>query len=82
MICHRARLKFADVMNVNVTMYKITPTKVSSIKYLGVKVGNKLNWIDHIVFLNKKIFKGIWIMYKARRYLDWNNFKISTMLIS
>ena len=43
--------------------------KVNSIKYLGVIVDNKLNWIDHITYVKNKISKGLGIMYKARRYL-------------
>ena len=70
MIFHRARLKFADGMNVKVIMDNITLTKVSSIKYLGVIVDHKLNWIDHITYVKNKISKGIGIMYKARRYLN------------
>ena len=75
MIFHRARLKFADGMNVKVIMDNITLTKVSSIKYLGVIVDHKLNWIDHITYVKNKISKGIGIMYKARRYLNTGSLK-------
>ena len=51
-------------------MDNITLSKVSSIKYLGVIVDHKLNWIDHITYVKSKISKGIGIMYKARRYLN------------
>ena len=70
MIFHRARLKFADGMNVKVIMDNIALTKVSSNKYLGVIVDHKLNWIDHITYAKNKISTGIGIMYKARRYLN------------
>ena len=45
-------------------------TKVNSIKYLGIIVDHKLNWIDHITYVKAKISKGIGIMYKARRHLN------------
>ena len=48
---------------------------VNSIKYLCVIVDNKLNWIDHITYVKNKIFKGLEIMYKARRYLLKSSFR-------
>ena len=35
-------------------MDNITLSKVSSIKYLGVIVDHKLNWIDHITYVKEK----------------------------
>ena len=69
MIFHRARLKSIDGMNNDVIMDNNALIKVNSIKYLGVIVDNKLNWIDHITYVKNKISKGLGIMYKARRYL-------------
>ena len=43
--------------------------KTSSLKYLGVIVDHKLNWIEHISYVRNKVSKGIGIMYKARRFL-------------
>ena len=62
-------------MNVNVIMDIVTLTKVSSIKYLGVIVHHRLNWIDHITYVKKNISKGLGIMYKARRYLNKGSLK-------
>ena len=42
----------------------------NQLKYLGVIIDNKLNWIQHINYVKNKISKGIGIMYKARPYLD------------
>ena len=70
MIFHRARLKITEDINLNLIMDNITLSKVSSIKYLGVIVDHKLNWIDHITYVKSKISNGIGIMYKARRYLN------------
>ena len=69
MIFHRARLKSIDGMNNDVIMDNNALIKVNSIKYLGVIVDIRLNWIDHITYVKNKISKGLGIMYKARRYL-------------
>ena len=46
----------------------------SHLKYLGVIIDSKLNWIPHIVhnYVKNKISKGIEIMFKARDYLNKN----------
>ena len=49
MIFHRARLKNIDHRNIDVIMDHSSLTKVVSLKYLGVIVDHKLNWIDHIL---------------------------------
>ena len=57
MIFHRARLKNTDHRKMDVTciMDHSTLTKVVSLKYLGVIVDHKLNWIDHITYVKKNI---------------------------
>ena len=70
MVFHRARLKHSDEINMDVIMDNRVLTKVNSIKYLGIIVDHKLNWIDHITYVKAKISKGIGIMYKARRHLN------------
>ena len=70
MVFHRARLKHSDDINMAVIMDIRVLTKVNSIKYLGIIVDHKLNWIDHITYVKAKISKGIGIMYKARQHLN------------
>ena len=70
MIFHRVRLKNTDHRSMDDIMDHSTLTKVVSLRYLGVIVDHKLNWIDHITYVKNKISKGIGIMYKARRYLN------------
>ena len=70
MVFHRARLKNFDDINMDVIMDDHILTKVNSIKYLGIIVDDKLNWIDHITYVKAKISNGIGIMYKARRHLN------------
>ena len=40
------------------------------LKYLGVIIDSKLNWIPHITYVKNKISKGIGIMFMARDYLN------------
>ena len=40
------------------------------VKYLGIIIDDRLNWIQHLTYVKNKISKGIGIMYKARTYLD------------
>ena len=42
----------------------------SYLKYLGVIIDSKLNWIPHITYVKNKISKVIGIMFKARDYLN------------
>ena len=56
MIFHRARLKGIGGMHDDVILDNNALIKVNSIKYLGVIVDNKLNWIDHITYVKNKIF--------------------------
>ena len=43
--------------------------KVNSVKYLGIIIDHKLNWIDHIAYIKNNISKGIGIIYRARNFL-------------
>ena len=54
MIFHRARLKTINDINDGVIMDNNALIKVNSIKYLGVIVDNKLNWIAHITYVKNK----------------------------
>ena len=45
---------------------KETPT----MKYLGVIIDAKLNWVSHVTNVKNKIAKGIGIMKKARLFLN------------
>ena len=75
MVFHRARLKTIDNSSMDIIMDNQILTKVNSIKYLGIIVDHKLNWLDHITYVKAKISKGIGIMYKARKYLNKNSLK-------
>lgn len=68
LIFHRARLKSEPIPDL--VMNKCVLTKTNQLKYLGVIIDNKLNWLSHITYVKSKISKGIGIMYKARPYLS------------
>ena len=79
MVFHRVRLKTIDNSSLNIIMDNQILTKVNSIKYLGIIVDNKLNWLDHIIHVKAKISKRIGIMYRARKYQNKNSLKNYTM---
>ena len=79
MIFHRSRIK-PNVIN-KVVIDKHELTQVNSVKYLGVIINHKLNWIEHISYIKSKMSKGIWIMYKARQYFTKKALLMCTMLI-
>ena len=62
LLFHRARIKPVKLsmeMNIN---------RVNSIKYLGVIIDHKLNWIEHIAYV-KKNSMVVGILFRARHLL-------------
>ena len=45
-------------------------SEVNETKFLGVIIDNKLNWSPHIMYISKKIAKGIGIILKARKVFN------------
>ena len=70
MIFYRTRIKHMSGVANSIVMDNTILVKTSSLKYLGVIVDHKLNWIEHISYVRNKVSKGIGIMYKARRFLN------------
>ena len=68
MIFHKSRIKTNSIGTILLDNAKLI--KVDYVKYLGVIIDHKLNWIEHIAYVKNKISKGIGIMYKARQYLS------------
>ena len=64
MIFHRSRIKSNSIGTILVDSAKLI--KVDYVKYLGVIIDHKLNWIEHVTYVKNKISKGIGIMYKVR----------------
>ena len=68
MIFHRARKKSDE--HAIITIDNVILQRTNSLKYLGVLIDYKLNWTQHISPIRNKIFNGIGIMYRARKYLS------------
>ena len=68
MIFHRFRIKSNSLCSIPLDSAKLI--KVDYVKYLGVIIGHKLNWFEHIAYVKNMISKGIGIMYKSRQYLS------------
>ena len=68
MVFHRGRRKCLGDIELFIDNTKITET--NTMKYLGVIIDAKLNWISHITYVKNKIAKGIGIIRKARPLLN------------
>ena len=67
MIFHRSRLKASHcdvILNDNIVK------RVTSTKFLGIIIDEKLSWKQHIEYVKNKISKSIGIIYKTRNYVD------------
>ena len=67
MVFHRARIKAKDL---NVEMQGNNIDCVTTTKYLGVIIDNKLKWTSHILYIKNKISKTIGLFYKMGQYLE------------
>ena len=47
-----------------------------SVKYLGIIIDNKMNWTQHINYLNAKLCKGSWVILKLKKYVNIHILKI------
>ena len=59
--------------NKNQAQQKKTPS--NSIKYLGVKIGENLNWKDHIHDIATKLNRANALSFKIRNYVNFNTLK-------
>ena len=67
MVFHRASIKTPYI---EVVMQNKSINCVTSTKFLGVIIDNKLKWNKHITYFKNKISKAIGILYKVRKLLD------------
>ena len=44
--------------------------EVESAKFLGIVIDNRLNWVEHVKCISRKIAKGIDIIIKARKSFE------------
>ena len=66
LLFHRARIK---PVKISMEMNGSIINRVNSIKYLGVIIDNKLNWIEHIADVKNKTSKGVGILFRTRHLL-------------
>ena len=59
--------------NKNQAQQKKTPS--NSIKYLGVKIGENLNWKDHIHDIATKLNRANALLFNIRNYVNFNTLK-------
>lgn len=58
------------INNINIKIGKEIVKQKDYTKYVGLLIDNKLNWEQHIKYLNLKVTKGIGIITKLRRYVS------------
>ena len=69
MMFHRTRIKNKTVED-RVHICRKNLANVNNTKFLGLIIDSKLNWSDHIRYINNKISKSIGILTKIRRFLN------------
>ena len=45
------------------------------VKYLGIMIDNKMNWTQHINYLNAKLCKGSWAISKLKKFVNIHTLK-------
>ena len=53
--------------------------EVDSAKFLGIVIDNRLNWVEHVKCISRKIAKGIGIIIKQEILLNLRHYSICTM---
>ena len=68
LLFHRARIKSVKIsMEMNGSIIN----RVNSIKYRGVIIDHKLNWIEHIAYVKNKTSKGVGILLFKLIYIHY-----------
>ena len=63
MVFHRARQK---QYKINIEINKVPIEQVKHTHFLGVIFADRLEWSNHITYINTKIPKGVGIIYRAK----------------
>ena len=67
MVFHRAKHK---LNNISISLNSVPIEQVNHTKFLGVVIDNKLDWSNHIFYINAKIVKGVGIICRAKKYFS------------
>ena len=65
MVFHRAKHKNYKI---NIEINNVVIEQVKHTKFVGVIFDDKLNWSNHICYINSKIAKGVGIICRAKKY--------------
>ena len=68
MVFHRGKRKCLG--NIGLFIDDIEIKETPTMKYLGVIIDAKLNWVSHIIYVKNKIAKVIGIIKRARPFLN------------
>ena len=67
MIFANRKYNMLNIPSINICDENLT--RVNSVKFLGFLIDEKISWVDHIHYIQKKIAKGIGIIHRARQFL-------------
>ena len=67
MVFHRARYK---QYKIHIYINKVTIEQVKHTTFLGVIFDDRLEWSNHITYINRKIAKGVGIVCRAKYYFN------------
>ena len=67
MVFHRAKHK---LNNISISLNSVPIEQVNHTKFLGVVIDNKLDWSNHISYINSKIAKGVGIICRTKKYFS------------
>ena len=67
MVFHRARHK---QYNIHIEINKVLIEQVKLTKFLGVIFDDRLEWSNHIIYINTKIAKGVGIICRAKKFFN------------
>ena len=65
--------KVQDTQNIDLIMHNTILKPVSSIRFLGVMMNNKLTWDDHKRYLVTKINRTLGILYRSKQVMNTYN---------
>ena len=61
----KGKRKIKDEINIKIDHTQIKQTQCT--KFLGVQIDDKITWKNHIIYISKKVARGLGILYKIRR---------------
>ena len=72
MVFHRAKHK---LNNISISLNSVPIDQVNHTKFFAVVIDNKLDWSNHIFYINAKIAKGVGIICRAKNIAKLSSHK-------